>query len=121
MKASAMTLPIMLTVMIFGFVLAMGALTIKAGTVTTKASIELLRLHYKVAAMHDALVEHDYQSVDGHLKAHLGTTARREETTPAVRPRAPRTIVRGTDLALRMGMDARVDADAPDYVLGRLH
>lgn len=67
MKASTWTVPIIFAILIFLFVWAMGMLTIKSGMITTRGSMDLLRLHAKVAKVHDELTVHSRQ----HLKEHL--------------------------------------------------
>ena len=65
MKANTVTLPLIVAILIFSFVWAIGMLTLKSAAITTKASIEMLELHAEVVRLHDQLVTHSQRNLEG--------------------------------------------------------
>jgi hypothetical protein len=63
MKLVSLTVPILILSLTIIAVWGLGVLAVKASAISTQASIDLLRIHLRVAELHDRLAEHTRQSV----------------------------------------------------------
>ena len=103
MKATALTVPLVIVVLIFVFVLAIGLMTVKSSAIATQGSIELLRLHMDVARLHDELLAHSRETLGGGVADLTARVAESETEMPA----------RGSVETAAGVVTARHDAAAP--------
>jgi hypothetical protein len=66
MKFMSLTVPILIVSLTVIAVWGMGMLAVKTSAISTQASLDLLRLHLRVARLHEELLEHSKKALTSH-------------------------------------------------------
>jgi hypothetical protein len=66
MKLMSFAVPVLAVALVTAAVGGLGLLAVRASTASTQASLDLLRMHLRVARLHDQLLEHSRHSLATH-------------------------------------------------------
>jgi hypothetical protein len=66
MKLMSLTVPVLIVALTVVAVWGMGMLAVKTSAVSTQASLDLLRLHLRVARLHEELLDHSKRALQSH-------------------------------------------------------
>lgn len=69
MKLMSFAAPVLVVALITAVVGGIGLLAVRASAASTQASLDLLRMHLRVARLHDQLLEHSRARLDAHTRA----------------------------------------------------
>jgi hypothetical protein len=66
MKLMSLTVPVLIVALTVVAVWGMGMLAVKTSAISTQASLDLLRLHLRVARLHEELLDHSKRALISH-------------------------------------------------------
>jgi hypothetical protein len=66
MKLMSLTVPVLIVALTVVAVWGMGMLAVKTSAISTQASLDLLRLHLRVARLHEELLDHSKRALSSH-------------------------------------------------------